>query len=237
VKSLKEVWHAQAAEWARFVRTPGHDRINELLNVPTLVTLLPEPPGRALDVGTGEGRFARELHRLGWTVVGADASPAMVELAGESVDAVVADAAALPFADGSFDLVTAFMSLQDLDEPDRAALETARVLRRGGHFCFCIPHPFETAGSFAERRADALFLVNDYLSERRLSVVLDRDGIAIDFAKTPHPIHAYSRMLESAGFVIESLREPKRPRELRRDETSARWERIPTFLHVRAVKA
>jgi SAM-dependent methyltransferase len=229
VKSLKEVWHAQAAEWARFVRTPGHDRINELLNVPTLVTLLPEPPGRALDVGTGEGRFARELHRLGWTVVGADASPAMVELAGESVDAAVAD--------GSFDLVTAFMSLQDLDEPDRAALETARVLRRGGHFCFCIPHPFETAGSFAERRADALFLVNDYLSERRLSVVLDRDGIAIDFAKTHHPIHAYSRMLESAGFVIESLREPKRPRELRRDETSARWERIPTFLHVRAVKA
>ena len=234
--SLKDVWHAQAAEWARYVRTPGHDRINERLNVPTLAALLPAPPGRALDVGTGEGRFARELQRLGWNVVGADASPAMVELAGESVDAVVADAAALPFADASFDLVTAFMSLQDMDEPTLAVLEAARVLGRGGHLCFCIPHPFETAGAFTEPRADAPFVVHDYLSERRISVVVDRDGIAIDFAKTHQPLHAYSRMLESAGFLIESLREPERPRELRRSETSARWERIPTFLHVRAVK-
>lgn len=237
MKSLKEVWDAQAAEWTRFVRTPGHDQVNERLNVPTLVSLLPDRPGRALDLGCGEGRFARELARLGWAVVGVDASAAMVASAAESIEAVVADASALPFHDGSFDLVAAFMSLQDMDEPAGALHEVARVLRRDGRLCFCISHPIESSGSFAERRAGAPFVVHDYLSERRRDVTHERDGIVIDFAKTHRPLEAYSRMLESAGFLIEALRETGHPRELWRDDASARWTRIPTFLHVRAVKA
>lgn len=236
MKSLKDVWDAQAADWARFVRSSGHDRVNESLNVPTLCSLLPARVGHAVDIGCGEGRFTRELERLGWRAVGVDASAAMVALASESVEAIVADAAALPFRDDSFDLVTAFMSLQDMDEPEAAVAEAARVLRTGGHFCFCITHPFESAGAFVERAADAPFVVHDYFGVHRADVVHERDGIVIDFAKTHRPVEAYSRMLESAGFLIEALRETAHPQELWRDEASARWRRIPTFFHVRAVK-
>ncbi len=96
MSSLREVWDAQAAEWGRFVRTPGHDHWYERVNLPRFLELMP-PPGRAtLDLGCGEGRVGPELAVRGHRVVGVDSSPRMVELARH--EAVVADAAALPFA-------------------------------------------------------------------------------------------------------------------------------------------
>jgi len=71
---------------------------------------LPDPPARALDVGTGTGAVARLLAEL-WPeaeVVGVDASAGMIaearRLGQERYE--VADATALPFDDASFDLVT-----------------------------------------------------------------------------------------------------------------------------------
>jgi SAM-dependent methyltransferase len=234
--TLREIWDAQAEEWARWVRTPGHDRTNTELNVPRLVELLP-PPGRAtLDLGCGEGRFGWVLAALGHRVVGVDSSPAMVALAAETQEAVVADAAELPFEDGTFDLVTAFMSLQDLDDLDGALREAGRVLEPGGRLCFCVTHPLESAGAFTERRADAPFVVDSYLERRRIGAVRGRDGISIHFAAEHRPLEAYSRALEGGGLAIEALREVVIPPPLWRYEASARWARIPSFLHVRAVK-
>jgi ubiquinone/menaquinone biosynthesis C-methylase UbiE len=76
---------------------------------------LPNPPRRALDLGTGTGKAARVVARYfpGTEVVGVDLAPAMIaqakrllpsELAGR-VRFEVADGAALPFDDGAFDLV------------------------------------------------------------------------------------------------------------------------------------
>ena len=73
------------------------------------------PPVRVLDLGTGTGKAARLLgiRFPGATVVGVDLAPAMVEQARALLPAElrgrvtfeVADAAALPFPDGGFDLV------------------------------------------------------------------------------------------------------------------------------------
>ena len=237
MKRLAEIWHQQAGEWARFVRTPGHDRGNERFNLPRLVDLLPPPGRRTLDLGCGEGRVGRALVSLGYRVVGVDASPAMAALAAESQEAVVADAAALPFEDGTFDLVTAFMSLMDMDDPDAAIRETGRVLERGGRFCFCIAHPLSTAGDFPEQRAGVPFVLRgSYFDERRVELVSDRGGIRIDFASLHRPLDAWARALHDAGFAIEALREHPYPRELWKHEFTERWARIPLFLHVRAVR-
>jgi SAM-dependent methyltransferase len=74
-----------------------------------------DAPGRALDVGTGTGKAARLVAERfpAAEVVGVDLAPAMVEQARRLLPAGLAgrvafaeaDAAALPFADGDFDLV------------------------------------------------------------------------------------------------------------------------------------
>jgi len=93
----------------------------------------------ALDVGCGSGlslvRLAglREIGR----VVGLEPSPGALRLARRhrGFERVRGSALALPFAAGSFDVVTCFDVLQHLPEAGgdlRAASEIARVLRPGG---------------------------------------------------------------------------------------------------------
>jgi len=238
VRTLRELWDAQAEEWVRFTRRTGHDHAAELLNLPTFLELLPAPPQRVLDVGCGEGRLGGLLTARGYQVVGADTSQRLVEAARERHEAVVADAAALPFEDDSFDLVTMFMALHDFDEPGAAVAEAARVLRPGGALFLALEHPFSAAGAFAGREPDATFVVDgSYLEVRRLETVHDRDGIAVTFAKQTGPLEWYGRMLEDAGLVVEALREPVPSDEhLRGRPSLLRRRRVPLFLHLRARK-
>ena len=57
-------------------------------------------------------------------------------------EAFVADAAALPFEDQSFDLVFHKMVAEHLDEPAAAVVETARILKPGGRLLFETPSRF-----------------------------------------------------------------------------------------------
>jgi ubiquinone/menaquinone biosynthesis C-methylase UbiE len=54
---------------------------------------------------------------------------------------VAADAAALPFADGSFDAVVSVLTHTGLDRPEAAFAEAARVLRQGGRLSYVGTHP------------------------------------------------------------------------------------------------
>jgi SAM-dependent methyltransferase len=99
-----------------------------------LLALHEGPPDRILDVGCGTGeQAARAASVLGAAVVGLDQSERMVELTrARGIEAVVGDVQDLPFADGSFDAVTASWMLYHLPDLDRGLAEIARVLRPGG---------------------------------------------------------------------------------------------------------
>src|SRR3954447_7927103 len=132
---LADAWEKQAEQWRRWTRTPGLDRHFRRYNWPSFLELVP-PPGRAtLDLGCGEGRAGVVLARLGHRLIGLDVAPSMAGLARETVayaDVVHADAAALPFDGGSFDLALAFMSLQDMDDPAGAGNGSGPGLAAGG---------------------------------------------------------------------------------------------------------
>jgi ubiquinone/menaquinone biosynthesis C-methylase UbiE len=106
----------------------------------------PAPYGRALEIGAGTGYFTLNLMRAGLIEEGVatDISPGMLrtlagsaERLGLEVETVACDAAELPFADGSFDLVFGHAVLHHLPDLDGAFAEFRRVLKPGATLAFC----------------------------------------------------------------------------------------------------
>jgi SAM-dependent methyltransferase len=226
---VREAWEAEAEAWIRFCREP--DAFAWKFNIPAFLDLLPNPGRLTVDIGCGEGRVARELIRRGHTVTAIDASPTLVEAARRGdppVEATVADAAALPLEDGAADLAVAFMSLQSIDNLERAIAEAARVLEQHGVLCAAIVHPMNSV-------EDA----PSYFSEHAYSDTLELDGgVSFTFHDIHRPLEQYAAALTNAGFVIEELREPAPGPELLDIRPGAeRWTRTPCFLHLTARKS
>jgi SAM-dependent methyltransferase len=173
-ESLRELWEARAKDWVYVTRTKWRStEPEEDFNFPFFLRILPPPSGPALEVGCGEGRIVQALRAGGYDVQGVDGSATMIaaaELADPYGSYAVADAAALPFADASFDLVVAYMSLQDIDDLGGAVREAARVLRPDGRFCFAILHPLRTAGDLDGAAGTGSFAIGDYFARRRFAV-------------------------------------------------------------------
>lgn len=236
---LAAAWEKNAPLWIAWARAEGHDSYHRF-HRDVFFDLLP-PPGRAtLDLGCGEGRVAADLARVGHAVVGVDRSPSMVAAARAAHPAIrfeEADAAALPFADESFDCVVAFMSLHDMDDLDGAVREAARVLEPGGRLCVAVVHPLNSAGAFTAREADAPFVIEgSYLAPFRYEEAQSRDGFEMRFVSQHRPLAGYTAPLRQAGLLIEELREPGSRELPDADAPSQRWLRVPLFLHLRAVK-
>jgi ubiquinone/menaquinone biosynthesis C-methylase UbiE len=92
-----------------------------------------------LDVGTGPGGFPARLIEQGHRgrIVGIDQSPGMIAKARASCprgEFFQANAEHLPFADESFDVVTARHMLYHVPDIVKALAEICRVMRKGGRF-------------------------------------------------------------------------------------------------------
>jgi len=100
---------------------------------------IPSPVPRILDVGCGTGDLSLSFSRLG-PVVGCDFCHPMLQLAmrkvreksRRSVLLLEGDALALPFADGTFDIVVSAFVLRNLADIDGGLREMRRVLRPRG---------------------------------------------------------------------------------------------------------
>jgi SAM-dependent methyltransferase len=236
---LAAAWEYHAAEFIAWARKPGHDSYWQY-HRDQFLELVPPPGRRTLDLGCGEGRLSRDLKAIGHDVVAVDVSPTMVAAAKSAdadLDVHLADAAALPFDHSAFDLVVAFMSLQDIDDMEAAVAEAARVLEPGGRLCLAVVHPFSSAGRFAGDDAWSPFVVEgSYLGRFRYADNFVRDGLEMTFVSEHRPIEAYVGALTDAGLLVERLRETDVPDAGIVRPRSRRWQRIPLFLHIRAVR-
>ena len=97
-----------------------------------LALLLAEQPRSVLDVGCGDGALLRAIAERGIAVAGVDSDArAVAALVAEGLDARVAGAEQLPFANGAFDWVTLAWTAHHLASPDVAIAQCWRVARRG----------------------------------------------------------------------------------------------------------
>jgi demethylmenaquinone methyltransferase/2-methoxy-6-polyprenyl-1,4-benzoquinol methylase len=109
------------------------------------------PGDRLLDVATGTGKVAADLHRRaqpGGSVLGVDISPAMIRVATRrfadrpGLQFVVGDALALPTEDGTFDAATIAFGMRNLPDYGKGFAEMARSVRPGGRVvCLEIARP------------------------------------------------------------------------------------------------
>jgi SAM-dependent methyltransferase len=235
---LAEAWERNAANWITWARLPGRDSYWRF-HRDAFLALMP-PPGRlTLDIGCGEGRLSRDLKALGHRVVAFDASSTAVDAARAAdpeIDVRLADAAKLPLKDRCADLALAFMSLQDIDDAAGAIRETARVLDSDGRLCMAIVHPINSVGQFESAEPDAHFTITgQYFEPYRYRDVIETE-VRLVFESWHRPISWYVDALADAGLLVERLGEVRVPDEAVDAPPARRWQRLPLFLHIRALR-
>jgi len=134
-------------------------------------------PGiRWLDVGCGHqllpdwrDRQERELVGRASLLVGADLDLSAIRRHRSISCRLLADAAHLPFPDCSFDLVTANMVVEHLDNPAQQFAEVSRVLRPEGSFLFHTPNAQNYFARLARVLPDSVKVLLARLLEGRRS--------------------------------------------------------------------
>jgi ubiquinone/menaquinone biosynthesis C-methylase UbiE len=132
---VQKQFGAAAADYAA---SPVHARGESLARLVDLVA--PQPDWRALDVATGAGHTAAAFAAHVAHVIASDITEEMLEQARKlaagkgiaNVETARADAAALPFGDESFDLVTCRLAAHHFPDPAAFVGEAWRVLIPGG---------------------------------------------------------------------------------------------------------
>jgi SAM-dependent methyltransferase len=162
------------------------------------------PAGRALDVGAAGGGNTRVLTRLGWQAVALEYGAEGARVAADrGLPVLRADAADLPFASASLDLVVAFDVLEHLPDDVGAAREVSRVLRDGGRFLVAVPAD-ERLWSAHD---DAVGHVRRY-TRRQLCNTLQQAGFEISDARSWNvllrPVVAMRRR-SSTGSDLERM--------------------------------
>ena len=102
-----------------------------------VLSMLPAPSGRLLDVGCAGGVFLDEARSLNYTVVGIELNPSMAKHARETYNldvrnSPIEDLAASEW-EGAFDVVTLLDCLEHIPDPRAAMAKVANWLRPGGH--------------------------------------------------------------------------------------------------------
>ena len=124
------LWGRRARDWSE-VQEPQSRALYEIV----LKALAPSRDTSLLDVGCGSGLFCETAADLGMSVMGVDASSAMLDIARHRAPRASffeGEMEELPFVEKTFDVVTALNSLQHVGSPLQALVEARRVLRPGG---------------------------------------------------------------------------------------------------------
>ena len=183
--------HDGYALWAPNYPPRPHNPLMETeqsIIAPIIASLSPK---RALDVGTGTGRYLPLLAAAGARrIVGLDLSLPMLGHNACGRPRVCADARRLPFPDRTFDLVCASLMAGDLEDLGPLVREAARVLTPGGHLVYSDFHP-------------------SWNRERWRRTFRAVDGRQIVLKYFPHSIDQHLRWLEDAPFDVRTIREPR----------------------------
>lgn len=169
-----------------------------------------------LEIGAGAAQCSRWLAAQGARPVALDLSHRQLQhalrIAGgdeAGFPLVQADAGALPFADGSFDLAcSAYGAVPFVADPVKVFREVRRVLRPGGRWVFSVTHPIRWAFP-DEPGPDGLTATVPYF-DRTPYVEQDEEGNAL-YVEHHRTVGDRVRDVVAGGFRLVDLVEPQWP--------------------------
>ncbi len=191
--------------WAPSYPAFAHNPLMRVEQTVVAAVLAQVRASRALDVGTGSGRYLPLLASTGARmVVGVDFSMAMLTRTAAPAPPgdwpprsvfgrarrLCADACQLPFRHGAFDLINASLMIGDIADVRQWCAEMARLLAPGGHLVYSDFHP-----SWAQHDWSRTFR--------------GPDGELREISFHSHSIDDHLTALADAGFRVQAIREPR----------------------------
>lgn len=182
----------------------------------TLVTEVTSlEPGRALDIGAGEGGDAIWLAHRGWTVTASDISERALQRIAAAADrngldivGLHADAGALnPFSPAAFELVTAHYASIHRTPDSRVVDNILEAVAPGGTLLFVghSPQPMKTPTDRA--RSSQAFDADAFVSVEDLATAIERrDDWTIEVHETRHRPPTSSTRHHVADIVLRARR-------------------------------
>ncbi len=210
------------AGWYNQHLEENDDTYQEKLIKPNLLRILsPKPGEEILDVGCGQGFFARELARAGAKVVGVDVAGELIKLAKEhpgknETYLVLSAEKMVSLSSNRFDAAICILALQNIKNLQAAISEISRVLKPGGRLVLVLNHPtFRIPGAsswaYDEKTSTQYRNINKYLSEITQEVDMTQ-GITDEKKKRftmsfHHPLQVYFKAFAKAGLCVTRLEE------------------------------
>lgn len=203
-----------------------------------------------LDLGCGEGIFAREFYKTGANVAGVDVASELIQAAHRKSPSEIiykiGDAKNLSFLnDEAFDAVAIILAIQNIDDVNAAFREVRRVLKSNGRLVVVMNHPVLRAPKLSswgwdDEQKIQYRRIDQYMTDEKIPIQMhpgdDPKAITWSFHR---PLQAYVKALRNNGFLIDKLEEwtSHKKSELgprAKAEDVARKE-IPMFMAIKAV--
>lgn len=209
----RKIWNTNADAWNARMGEAGNDWHLELVAPSTTELLGLKKGDTLLDIGCGNGIFARRMQATGVQVTAFDFAECNIEHAKSypdaGVDYRVLDAinydALCALGEAQFDAAVANMVLMDVPEIEPLFRALAVILKPHGRFVFSISHPcFHT--EHTEKLEDSIVVHKYEKSEVTKGwAVKDQPYLQYFFERS---ISTYFNAAFKHGFVIDGLQEP-----------------------------
>jgi 2-polyprenyl-3-methyl-5-hydroxy-6-metoxy-1,4-benzoquinol methylase len=243
-EEVREIWDKNADYWNQRMGE-GND-FHRMLIGPTQERLLNLRPGETvLDIGCGNGQFARRMAQLGARVVALDVSPRMIDNARantcehqERIDYRVIDAtdrsALVALGPRRFNAAVCTMAMMDMASIDPLASSLGRLLKTGGRFVFSVSHPCFNSAGVKLIAEEGTTEAGDLVTRYRITVseyMRPKPTKGVAMKGQPAPQYYFDRPISSlfntcfkSGFALAGIEEPTF--RVSADDGRANWSNI-----------